>query len=161
MKVPSKLKVLFSSSGNQKEAQGQSTSDQTPRLTIPLALSPSRASSRLATPNPASSQISLPITHASSPPPPWQTWTFDQDFLRKVKVWNETHPENTLDRILNGTCAIIDQHNVILELVPDGPIPIRGFVRALAHLVKLGAVNNFDTRCQHILLKFNPYIDHS
>ena len=94
-------------------------------------VSPSRASSRPRMPNPASSQKSLPITRTSSPSPPWQAWTFDQDFLRTVKEWNETHPENTLDRILNGTCAVIDQHNVLLEMIPNGPIPICGFVKAL------------------------------
>jgi len=96
----------------------------------------------LGTPNPASSQKSLPITRTSSPSPPWQTWTFDQEFLREVKVWNETHPENTLDHILSSTCAVIDQHSVPLEHVPEGPIPVRGFVKALAHLVKLEAVSN-------------------
>ena len=111
-------------------------------LSILSLLPPSGASSRPWTPNPASSQKSLPITPTSSPSPPWQAWTFDQDFLRTVKEWNEAHPDNTLNRILNGTCAVMDQHNVLLEMVPDGPIPIRGFVKALVHLVKLGAVGD-------------------
>jgi len=84
----------------------------------------------------------LPITRTSSPLPPWEAWTFDQNFLREIKVWNENHPENTLDRVLNGTCTSIDRHKDLFELVPDGPIPIRGFVKALAYLVKLGAVCN-------------------
>ena len=61
------------------------------------------------------------------------------------------HPDNTLDRILNGTCAVIDQHTVLLEMVPDGPIPIRGFVKALVHLVKLGAVGDLQIHCWYIL----------
>ena len=106
-------------------------------------VSPSRASSRPWMPNPASSsQKSLPITCTSSPLPPWQSWTFDQDFLSAIKEWNIAHPENTLDRILNGTSAIIDQHNVLLEMVPDGSTPIRGFVKTLVHLVKLGVVGD-------------------
>jgi hypothetical protein len=84
----------------------------------------------------------LPITRTSSPSPPWQAWRFDQNFLHEVKAWNETHPENTLDHILSSTCALIDQYKSLLEHVPGGPIPIRGFVTALAHLVKLGAVSN-------------------
>jgi len=92
----------------------------------------------------------LLITRLSSPLPPWQAWTFDQKFLREVKVWNETHPENTLDHILNGTSAFIDRHKDILELVPDGAIPLRGFMKALAHLVKLGAVYNIDPHCLQI-----------
>jgi hypothetical protein len=119
-------------------------------------LSPSHASSRPWTPNPASSQKSLPITRTSSPSPPW---TFDQDFLRDVKAWNEAHPENALDRILNDTCTVIDQHNVLLDMVPDGPIPIRGFVKALAHLVKLGAVCNLHRHYWCIILKLHSCVD--
>ena len=131
------------------------TADVLSMLSLLPVPSPSRASSRSWTPNTASSQQSLPITRTSSPSPPWQTWTFDQDFLHDVKAWNETHPENTLDRILNGTCAAIDKHNVLLDMVPDGPIPIRGFVKALAHLVKLGAVGDLGRRCWYIILMLN------
>ena len=124
-----------------------STLIRTADLLLTLSLLPvpslSRASSRPRMPNPASSQKSLPITPTSSPSPPWQTWTFDQDFLRTVKEWNEAHPESTVDRILNGACAAIDQHNVLLDMIPNGPIPICGFVKALVHLVKLGAVGDF------------------
>jgi hypothetical protein len=101
----------------------------------------------------------FPITRTSSPSPPWQTWTFDQDFLRDVKEWNEAHPENTLDRILNGTCSIINQHSILLEMVPDGLIPIRGFVKALAHLIKLGAVGNLYHHCWYIILKLHSRVD--
>ena len=118
-------------------------------LSLPPVVSPSRASSR---PNPGSSQNSLPITRTSSPSPPWQSWMFDQDFLSTVKEWNITHPENTLDRILNGTCAVIDQHNVLLEMIPNGPIPICGFVKALVHLVKLGAVGDLCRHCRCIVI---------
>ena len=120
-------------------------------LLILSLLPPSHASSRPCTPNPASSQKSLPITRTSSPSPLWQAWTFDQDFVRTVKEWNEAHPENTLDRILNGTCAVIDQHNVLLDMIPNGPIPICGFVKALVHLVKLGAVGDLHRHCWYIL----------
>ena len=108
-------------------------------LSLPPVVSPSRASSR---PNPGSSQKSLPTTRTSSPSPPWQAWTFDQNFLRTVKEWNGAHPESTLDRILHGACAAIDRHNVLLDMIPNGPIPICGFVKALVHLVKLGAVGD-------------------
>jgi hypothetical protein len=78
---------------------------------------------------------------------PWQAWKLDQDFLRELYDWNANHPEQTLDRILNGTCLLIDQSNELFEVIPDGPIPIRGFVKALAHLVKLGAVNAIYSHC--------------
>jgi hypothetical protein len=80
--------------------------------------------------------------YGAAPSPPWQNWTLDPDFLRQVYDWNESHPENTLDRILDGICTSIDRHKDLMELVPDGPIPFRGFIKALAHLVKLGAVNS-------------------
>ena len=110
------------------------------RLAPPLSC----PTSKLGIPSPTSSRQSLPITRTPSPLPPWQAWTFDQDFLRDVKVWNETHPENTLDRLLSGVCTSIDRHKDLLELVPDGTIPIRGFVKALFHLVYLGAVRHPD-----------------
>jgi hypothetical protein len=45
------------------------------------------------------------------------------------------------DRVVSGIRASIDQHKDLFELIPDGPIPFRGFVKALAHLIQLGAVN--------------------
>ena len=51
------------------------------------------------------------------------------------------------DRIIKGIRASIDQHQDIFELVPDSPIPFRGFVKALAHLIKLRAANYIDSRC--------------
>ena len=108
----------------------------------------SRPSSKTEKPNPISLQHPLPITRTAPLSPPWQAWTLDQNFLHEVKNWNETHPENTLDRILNGACTLIDRHRDLLELVPDGTIPIRGFVKALVHLVYLGAVRHPDRhRC--------------
>jgi hypothetical protein len=106
------------------------------------ALSESHASSLLGTPQPAASQKSLLITPVPSASLQSQTWILDQDFFRQVYDWNENHPENTLDRILNGICTSIDRHKDLLELIPDGPIPFRGFIKALAHLIKLGAVCN-------------------
>jgi hypothetical protein len=48
----------------------------------------------------------------------------DEDFFNQVYDWNE----NTLDRILND--------------IYTGPIPFRGFVKTLAHLVKQCALCN-------------------
>ena len=109
------------------------------------AIPQSRSCSPSLTPNLNSSpkNSSLSVNHTSSPSPPWQAWTLDQDFFKQVYDWNEYHPENTLDRILNCICTSIEQNKDIMELVPDGPIPFRGFLKALAHLVKLGAVNSF------------------
>jgi hypothetical protein len=76
-----------------------------------------------------------------SPSPPWQTWTLDQDFLRQVYGWNASHQESMADRVVSGIRASIDQHKDLFELIPDGPIPFRGFVKVLAHLIQLGTVN--------------------
>jgi hypothetical protein len=83
----------------------------------------------------------LSVTRLSSPSSPWQTWTLDQDFLRQVYDWNASHRKSMADRVVSGIRASIDQHKDLFELIPDGPIPLRGFVKALAHLIKLGAVN--------------------
>jgi hypothetical protein len=93
------------------------------------------------TPNPGSSQMSLSVTHSSSLSPPWQTWTLDQDFLCQVYGWNASHRESMTDCVVSGIHASIDQHKDLLELIPDGPIPFCGFVKALTHLIQLGAVN--------------------
>jgi hypothetical protein len=50
------------------------------------------------------------------------------------------------DRVVSGIRASIDQHKDLFELIPDGPIPFRGLVKALAHLIQLGAVNYIDSR---------------
>ena len=49
------------------------------------------------------------------------------------------------DRIMSGIRASIDQHKDLFELIPDGPIPFRGFVKALAHLIQLGVVSYSDS----------------
>ena len=92
--------------------------------------------------NSSQKNFKLSVNRTSSPSPPWQAWTLDQDFLGQIYDWNKSHPENNLDCILNDICTSIDRNKDLMELVPDGPIPFRGFVKALAHLVKLGAVNS-------------------
>ena len=111
------------------------------RDSLSPAVPPSRSRSPFTTPNPGSSQKSLPVTRSSSPSPSRQTWTLDQDFLRQVNDWNATHPESIPGRIMSGIHASIEQHKDLFELIPDGPIPFRGFVKALAHLIQLGVVS--------------------
>jgi hypothetical protein len=118
---------------------------------------PSLKSSKCNGINQSSNQIPRP-----SPSSPWQAWTLDQEFLRQVYEWNTTHPETLSDHILSrlvaSTPQTLNQHKDLFEAVPDGPIPIRGFVKALAHLVKLGAVSNVDShRCQ---LQLNVWVDY-
>ena len=143
MSLPPRMSIEFHQGKRIHTAVSVSVIIRLSRLSLPL----SRPSSKLGTPDPASSQQSLPITCTVSPSPPWQAWTPDQDFLHEVKEWNETHPENTVDRILSGTCALIDRHQDLLELVPDGTIPIRGFVKVLFRLIYLGAVRHSDRHC--------------
>ena len=85
---------------------------------------------------------SQPLTTTLVPTPaPWEAWTLDQQFLSDVYNWNIAHPENTFHRMVKRISTSIEKHDVLFELVPDGPIPIRGVVQAVAHVVKLGAVN--------------------
>jgi hypothetical protein len=98
------------------------------------------------------------MSSPSESSPPWQAWTLDQDFLRQFYEWNESHPENTLDRILNDICTSIDRHKDLMGLVPDGPIPFRGFAKALAHLMKLGAVICLVSSSRQYT-KFGSYVD--
>ncbi|KDR84379.1 hypothetical protein GALMADRAFT_710662 [Galerina marginata CBS 339.88] len=88
-----------------------------------------------ATSNSSEQTLSTAITPN---PNPWDTWTLDRDFLSQVYDWNAKHPENTLGRVFHKISVAIEQHELLFELVPDGLIPIRGFVKALAHIVKLG-----------------------
>ncbi|KDR75731.1 hypothetical protein GALMADRAFT_140342 [Galerina marginata CBS 339.88] len=83
---------------------------------------------------------SQPESSSIGPPTPWEAWTLDRGFLMQVYSWNAANPESTLDRILSKMSASINRHDALLELAPDGPIPLRGFLNALAHLVKLGTV---------------------
>ena len=72
-----------------------------------------------------------------------EAWTLDQDLFRQVYKWNETHPDRLSDRFLNGIRGCIEQHKDLLEAIPDGPIPFRGFAKALAHIIQVGVVRLF------------------
>jgi hypothetical protein len=101
---------------------------------------------------PDSSQQPLTTTPIPTPTP-WETWTLDQQFLSDVYNWNIAHPETTFHRMVKRISASIEEHDVLFELVPDGPIPIRGFVKAVAHVVKLGAVSTSD----FLVMKANKF----
>jgi hypothetical protein len=73
----------------------------------------------------------------------------DQDFLHHVYDWNASHPESMPGRIMSGIHTSIDQHKDLFELIPDSPIPFCGFMKALAHLIQLGAVSDSDSMCPY------------
>ncbi|KDR84334.1 hypothetical protein GALMADRAFT_133661 [Galerina marginata CBS 339.88] len=107
--------------------------------TIRLGLSPDGGQAQFLGDNSRSSQQSLSTTHLLTPAP-WEAWTLDQGFLYQVYSWNAQHPESSLDRIFDKFTTAIEQYEVLLELIPDGLIPIRGFVKALTHVMKLGMI---------------------
>ena len=79
----------------------------------------------------------------SSPPSEWESWELDPEFFKAMSRWTIDHPETTLDRVLDDICVGIDNGQDLVELIPDVPFPARSLVKALAYLVKLGAVNCF------------------
>lgn len=71
---------------------------------------------------------------------PWESWELDATFFSALSRWTLEHPESSLDRVLDRLCQAIEHGQGLLEVIPDGPFPARGLVKALAHLLKLGKV---------------------
>jgi hypothetical protein len=76
----------------------------------------------------------------SSLSPPWEAWALDQEFFGALIRWTITHPESTLDRVLDNICVGIDKGQDIIDCIPEGLFPARSLVEALGRLVKLGTV---------------------
>ena len=80
----------------------------------------------------------------------------DQDLFRQVYEWNALHPD---DRFFNRIRTCIEQHEDLLDVLPDGLIPFRGFAKALAHIIKVGAVRifaNIDSMCWNLINHDRP-----
>jgi len=54
---------------------------------------------------------------------------------------SQDHPETSFSRILDNICYTVENGKDLLEVIPDGPVPIHGFVKALARLLTLGVVS--------------------
>jgi hypothetical protein len=87
----------------------------------------------------SSDQVST-ARHRSSSPAQLGAWTLDQNLFHQVYEWNATHPHKLCDRFIHHIRTCIEQHKELLDAIPDGPIPFRGFAKALVHVVKVGIV---------------------
>ena len=64
-----------------------------------------------------------------------------QGVLQITSKYRKDHPETSCSRILNNICCGLENGKDLFEAIPDGPLPFRGFVKALACLLKLGVVS--------------------
>jgi len=71
----------------------------------------------------------------------WEKWEFNEEFFKSLSKYREDHPETSFSRILDNILHTVDNGQDLFEAIPDGPIPFRGFVKALACLLKLGVVS--------------------
>ncbi|KAG6825428.1 hypothetical protein H0H92_003723 [Tricholoma furcatifolium] len=69
---------------------------------------------------------------------PWDEWHLDSKFLVEITAWVENNPKTSLYKIMEKICNAIEPVKEFFELVPDGAIPARGILKALAHVVQLG-----------------------
>jgi len=72
---------------------------------------------------------------------PWEKWEFNKEFFKSLSRYRKDHPETNFSRVLDNIFYIVENGKDLLEAIPDGPVPIRGFVKALACLLKLGVVS--------------------
>jgi hypothetical protein len=74
-------------------------------------------------------------------PPPWGSWSLDEEFLGSMCRWTVDHPESSLtkifDKVIDGVLAAQD----LTSFIPDGPFPAKTLVEALFSLLKLGTVS--------------------
>ena len=72
---------------------------------------------------------------------PWEKWDFNREFFKSLSKYHKDHQETNFSRTVENICYALENGKDLFEAIPDGPIPIRGFVKALACLLKLGMVS--------------------
>lgn len=73
-----------------------------------------------------------------------EQWDLDPEFFAALTRWTLTHPESSLDRVMEKICFGLDCGKELFELIPDRPFPARGLIKGLAQVVKLGTVRDSD-----------------
>lgn len=73
-------------------------------------------------------------------PPPWSSWSLDEEFFSSLCRWTLDHPGSSLAGVLDKISAGIDTTKDLRGLIPDAPFPARSLVEALLSLLKLGIV---------------------
>ena len=71
---------------------------------------------------------------------PWERWEFNKEFFESLSRYRKNHPETTFS-ILDNICYTVENGKDLFEAIPDALVPFRGFVKALACLLKLGIVS--------------------
>ena len=74
---------------------------------------------------------------------PWEKWEFNKEFFKSLSNYRKDHPETSFSRLLDKIYYTVENEKDLFEAIPDGPVPIRGFVKALACLLKLGVVSQW------------------
>ncbi|KAF7980318.1 hypothetical protein HWV62_39120 [Athelia sp. TMB] len=71
---------------------------------------------------------------------PWDSWELDHKFFKALSQWTLTHPDSTLDKILDDVCAALESgtSNSVMQLIPDSPFPARSLIQALTYVLRLG-----------------------
>jgi hypothetical protein len=71
---------------------------------------------------------------------PWDDLNLDREFFHQIHQWTKLNPETKLDVLISEASSLVDQGRPLLQALPDGILPFRGFVEAMAQLFVLGAV---------------------
>ncbi|KAF7980316.1 hypothetical protein HWV62_39116 [Athelia sp. TMB] len=71
-------------------------------------------------------------------PPPWDSWELDPKFFKTLSIWTLTHPESSLDKIMDNVCTALESGDSVLQLIPDSPFPARSLIQALTYVLRLG-----------------------
>ena len=75
---------------------------------------------------------------------PWdENWKLDEKFFNDMGTWKDQYPESTLLKVMEKVNDAVSKSLPFAELVPDAPFPVRGLVKALAHLLALGVVCSY------------------
>ena len=89
-------------------------------------------------------------------PPPWNSWSLDEQFFGSLCRWTVNNPGNSLAQVFEKITTTIDNTSDLRRLIPDAPFPARSLVEALLSLLKLGIVS-----CSMIAPRLPVQIDHN
>ncbi|KAG6905618.1 hypothetical protein DXG01_001675 [Tephrocybe rancida] len=65
-------------------------------------------------------------------------WELNEEFFSALSKWTLDHPERRLETLLKSANDAIDQGKELLEVIPDAPFPVRGFIKSVLCLFRLG-----------------------
>jgi hypothetical protein len=73
-------------------------------------------------------------------PPPWNSWSLDEQFFVSLCRWKLQNDNHTLTQVLDEIRTGIETVEDVTGLIPDSPFPARSMVEALLALMQLGIV---------------------